>query len=423
MLLVALMAIAITLVQGSIAASVSWKTIKRSLDSPVPTAAIAVAQSGIEEAKARIVGIQAANLDSIGNPSFLPSPLTSFYFLTSNSWTFSKDPDYSAAFTNYIPVGTSGTSLTTALITANSTQSTLPYWAKARYKVELDAERAGHTTGTRHYTDGDGSTMLHNALNRGSIVYYGYRTSTDSKPVQFTTAGTTSASPVMLVMAYGQNGTTTKGIEVEMARDIGPPLYGAMYNEGNVTFSHAGSVSGIDACGVGPNRPPLYMQNPATVSNPGGVTYAGSPSTPQSGTLDVDRAGTINAMKGGGTVLTTDQDNVNFGSSTNYVTLYSNTSDPYNAGGLKIKNGTGYGTLLVDGDLILDDDFAWNGLIITTGTVTFKARGSDPAIVRGSILSNGVVTLDPGFNIQYDSCKIAKAMGPRPLKVFRWRRL
>lgn len=423
MLLVALMAIAITLVQGSIAASVSLNTIKRSIDSRVPAAATAVAQAGIEEAKARIVGIQAANLDYIGNPSYPADPLTSFYFLTSSSWTYSKDPDYNATLWNFVPTGTLGSALTTTLITANSAQSTLPYWAKMRYKVELDAERAGHTTGTRHYTDGDGSTTLHNALNRGNIVYYGYRTSTDSKPVQFTTAVTTTASPVMLIKAYGQNETLTKGIEVEMARDVGPPVYGAMYNEGNVTFSHSGSVSGIDACGVGPNRPPLYMQNPATVSNPGGTTYAGSPSTPQSGTLDVDRAGTINAMKGGGTVLTTDQDYVNFGSSTNYVTLYSNTSDPYNAGGLKLKHGTGYGTLLVDGDLELDDDFTWNGLIIVSGIVTFRGTAPDPTIVRGSILSNGVVTTDRGFNIQYDSCKIAKAMGPRPLKVFRWRRL
>jgi hypothetical protein len=33
------------------------------------------------------------------------------------------------------------------------------------------------------------------------------------------------------------------------------------------------------------------------------------------------------------------------------------------------------------------------------------------------------VTTDRGFNIQYDSCKIAKAMGMRPLKIIRWRRL
>jgi hypothetical protein len=77
----------------------------------------------------------------------------------------------------------------------------------------------------------------------------------------------------------------------------------------------------------------------------------------------------------------------------------------------------------VDGDLVLENDFVWNGLIIATGTVTFSGSLSDPSIIRGSILSNGVVTTSQGFNIQYDSCHIAKAMGPRPLKVFRWRRL
>jgi hypothetical protein len=424
MLLVAMLAIAVMSIQGSIATTAALNNITTSIKARVVMDATAVAQAGIEEAKARIVAIQAANLDSIGNPLVSPDPLTSYYFLTSNSWTYSKDPDYNADFSNYIPTGVSGPSLITTLISANSLQSTFPYWAKMRHKVELDAESRGHTTTTRHYTDGDGSTSTHTALDRGNIIYYGYRASTDSTPVQFTTAGFSNASPVELIMAYGENGTTTKGIEVEMARDLGPPVYSPMYSEGNVTFTHSGSVSGTDSCAVGPNRPPLYLQNPATVS--GSTTYAGSPATPQSGTLDVDRTATIQKMKAGATVVTADLDSVTFGSATNYVTVYTNTASPYNANGLQIINSTGHGTLLVDGDLILGGDVTWNGLIITTGRVTLQ-RTSDgvgePLIVRGAILSAGVDTLNSGYSIQYHSCHIAKAMGARPLKIIRWRSL
>jgi hypothetical protein len=425
MLMVAMMAIAVMTIQGSIAVTASLNNITTSVKTRVVRDATDTAQAGVEEAKARLMAIQAANLAYIGDPSVTITPFLSWYFLTSSSWTFSKDSDYSAAFTNLIPIGTTGSSLINTSITANSAQRTLPYWAKIRHKFELDAEKAGHTTATRHYTDGDGSTAVHTGTNLGNVIYYGYRTSTDNTPVHFTICSTctTNASPVELTRAYGQNGTSTKGIELEMARDVGPPLYAPLYSEGNVNFSsHSGSVNGTDNCGVGPNRPPLYLQNPATVS--GSPSYSGTPSTPQSGTLDVNREQTIETMKAGATVITTDQDNANFGDSSRYVTLYTDTSSPYNANGLQIRNSIGYGTLLVKGDLILGGDVTWNGLIIATGVVTLKTPedgGSKPLTVRGAILSNGVVTVNKAYNIRYDSCQIAKAMGVRPMKVIRWR--
>lgn len=426
MLLVAMLGIAVLTIQGSIAASTSLNNITNSVKSRTMQDASAVAEAGVAEAKARLQGLPGTNPKLVADPlatldllNPTPNPLWTAYLLTSNTWALTKDPDYNGAFTNYIPTAIS---LTATSLSANALQTALPYWVKIRHKVEFDAELAGHKTTSRHYTDNDGLTITHSALDRGNIIYYGYLSSTDSKPVQFTTAASTSASPVEIVTVFGQNGDATKAIEVEMARDVGAPVYAAMYSEGNVNFSKPGYVSGNDACGKAPNRPPVYTQDPATVS--GSNSYAGSPSTPQHGTLDVDRQGTIDAMKGGATVITTDKDGATYGSSSNYVTVYSDTSSPYNANGLRFKNTIGYGTLLVKGDVIFEKNVTWNGLIIVTGNVTYKAPEDDDEAtvnIRGTVMSAGVHTNKSGYDVRYNSCEIAKAMGTKPLKIIRWR--
>jgi hypothetical protein len=130
-----------------------------------------------------------------------------------------------------------------------------------------------------------------------------YLTSSATKPVQFTTTGTTRASPVELVTIYGRDGNYTKTVVAEMARETGPPLYAPLYSDGNINFARPGYISGTDACGIGPNRPPVYIQSPRTIS--GSNSYGGTPATPVSGTLDVNRSQTINSMKAGATVITT----------------------------------------------------------------------------------------------------------------------
>jgi hypothetical protein len=89
-----------------------------------------------------------------------------------------------------------------------------------------------------------------------------------------------------------------------------------------------------------------------------------------------------------------------------------------------LKDTTGYGTLLVKGDLILANNVTWNGLIIVTGQVTLKAPEDDDAAtlnVRGAILSAGIYAQKSGYDIRYDSCQLAKLMGTKPLKIIRWR--
>jgi hypothetical protein len=423
-LLVALMAVAMMTIQGSIALSTSFSNISRSIASRASTDTSANVEAGITEARARLMGLPATNPKLIGDPlatlnlvAPAPNPLWSAYVLTSSSWSFANDPGYNVAYTNYIPVA----SLTTTTIAANSVQNKLPYWAKIRHKREFDAEQDGHSPAHAHYLDGDGSTATHTAASPGNFIYYGYIAGS-STPREFTTAGATSFPPVEIVKSYSGSGSTQKAVQVYMAHDPGPALPSAIFSEGNVTFNNGGSYNGTDNCGVASAKPPVYTKNPATTAGVGWTVY--QPSAPTSGPIDFDIQGAINTLKAGATVLTADPPGGTYGSATNYVTVYSNTSSPLNVGGLKLQGVTGYGLLLVDGDLDFDDTTYWYGLVYVTGTVTFEAKNAHKAYLYGGLLAGGsVVSIDNGMVVNYDSCQIAKAMVSKPLKALRWRRL
>jgi hypothetical protein len=72
----------------------------------------------------------------------------------------------------------------------------------------------------------------------------------------------------------------------------------------------------------------------------------------QHGTLNIDIQSLMNSFRPSATsTITADQNGATYGSSTNYVTVYSDTDSPSNTQGLKLQNVTGYGILLVKGDL------------------------------------------------------------------------
>jgi len=120
------------------------------------------------------------------------------------------------------------------------------------------------------------------------------------------------------------------------------------------------------------------------------------------------------------TTLTADHNGTNFGSSTNYVTIYSDTSNPNNVQGLKIQNGIGYGLLLVEGDLTLGGGFDWNGLILVSGTLTFNGGGGGINI-RGAVLANQTVDINGNVDIRYDSCKVDSSLASAGLAVVSWK--
>jgi Tfp pilus assembly protein PilX len=382
--------------------------------------AVAAAEAGLEEARARLIG-SATDATFAGDPAATPNAVWTSYLLTTNSWQTSRDPYYNAARTNYVPTTASRTNTT---ITANSLQTTIAYWVKLQHKREYDAEQAGHTVAVPHYYDGDGSTTPHTAAAPGSLIYYGYgNPATPTKAVQFTTAGGAAYQPVEMLTAYGNSGGSVSVLQVEVGHDPGPPLPAVIYSRANFT-GHGSSmtISGLDQCGVAPAIGSVYTLAPGTTSLSGNPTLLGNPSSPQSGAMNIDIAGYINNLKDGATVVTSDQNGTNFGSASEYVTVYSNTSNPVNAGGLTIQNGTGYGLLLVQGDLVMGGGFVWNGLVLVTGNVTFNGGGS-AANIRGAVLGGAFESVNGGVDLAYDSCKIKNVFKQKPLRVLSWREL
>jgi len=419
-LVVALLVMAVLVLLGTTAVMTTSTDLKISSNYRQSEAAFYHAEAGIQEARERLKGT-ATTPNYAGDPATSADSLWCAYILSASSWNPAvKDPSYNSSYRNYFPTSGSPTSTTLA---GNSLQTAMTYYVKMRHKKEFDAEQDGHVSSSAHYYDGDGSTSTHSSSSPGNIVYYGYGDSsapTTAKP--FTTSSSTNARPVEIITAYGVSGSSQKLLEVEVVRPPGPVISAAVYAKQDVTGNGSSMlVNGNDNCGVAPALPPIYTLSPAVFNPSGSPTLLGSPAAAATGSLSVDIAGYVNSTKSAATVtLTADQNGGTIGSTTDYVTAYSDPSNPYNVGGLKLQNLTGYGTLLVTGDLTLGGGFNWNGLILVTGTLTLNGGGGGINI-RGAVLAEQTVDINGGLDIRYDSCEISNALNRQSLKILRWR--
>jgi Tfp pilus assembly protein PilX len=200
-----------------------------------------------------------------------------------------------------------------------------------------------------------------------------------------------------------------------------------IYTKGDVTGNgNSLTVSGNDACNGGTNLGSIYAKGDWDPN--GSPTLTGNPATPvENGTLDLDIAGMVSALKASANVtLTSDTNNQTYGSSTDYKIVYSNTSSPNNVNGLNLSNVTGWGILLVDGDLELGGGFNWNGIILATGAVRLNGGGGNQSLnIAGQLLSGTStvtdISLNGSNNITYNSCYVKKATAQAPLKVLSWK--
>lgn len=417
----ALIFLTIIALLGSTAVMVTTTDIKIGANHKINQQAFFAAEAGIAEARARLRG-PSSGANYAGDPAASVDPWWSAYILTSNSWQTSNDPDYHAGYKNYIPA--SGT-YTNTTISVNSLQTDISYFVKIRHKREYDAEQAGHTTSSLHYYDGDGSTSTHTSASPGNVVYWGYGDPSDATTAkQFTTSGATEHKPVDIITAYGISGSSVNIIAVEVITPPGPPVKSALYAKGSVTGNGSAlSISGVDNCGSAPSVSPIYTVSPSTTTLNGSPIMEGDPPSPTSGPDDFDIVDYVNTLKSSATeIITADQNGTNFGTSSSFVTLYSDTSNPYNVGGLKFQNLTGYGILLVEGDLVLGGGINWNGLILVTGVLTFNGGGSGVNIL-GTVLANQTVSINGGFDILYDSCMMDDALNTQSQKTISWRQV
>lgn len=381
------------------------------------------AEAGIEEARARLRAPK-THVNHAGDPATTFDKWWSAYILSSADVQLADDdPQYSSLYKNYIPTTSSHTNTT---LTANSLQSDIPYYVKIRHKLEHDAEDMGHTLAKPMYYDGDASTGTNPATSPGNIIYHGYGDpSQPTKAVQFTTSGATEFKPVEIITSYGIVGNSMKIVEAEVVRGIAPLILAAIYAKGDVTGNgDSAIIDGNDNCGESSALPSIYTKSPAVTVLNGTPATLPDPPGPVDGSIDIPLQDYVDGLKDSANNIITEDiiTSTTIGSSTNYLTSYSDTSNPFNVGGLKLTNTTGYGTLLVDGDMTFGGNFTWYGLIICTGTLTFNGGGGGINI-RGAVLADRTVDMNGGIDVKYDSCHIREATAAHSARIITWREI
>jgi Tfp pilus assembly protein PilX len=210
-----------------------------------------------------------------------------------------------------------------------------------------------------------------------------------------------------------------------------------LYSKDNTTLNGSSiSINGNDAgsC-AGSNLSAVYVysdpstDNTHTLTQNGSPTLSGNPAT-QTGTTNIDLQSYVDSLKGAATVtLTADvsaagNGTTSYGSSTNYVTVYSDATQQ-DDGELRLNNVTGYGILLVKGNLQLAGNIDWHGIIIATGVVTASGGGSNAKNIQGQVYSGasslGDTTVSGSVTIGYNSCEVKKSLSSQPLKVVNWK--
>ena len=293
------------------------------------------------------------------------------------------------------------------------------------FSDELNSSARKGANGT---LDGFSTTTDDQPLASGTlngISYAAYLTNDSADGV----SNTSDANGKVLITSVA-TGPNSSRATVEIIVQVNTSMASSpavVYSKGDVTGNGSSlTITGNDACSEETALGPIYTKEPATTSLSGNPTLSGSPSTPQQGTMDIDIAGIIDSFKASATtVLTDDQNGATHGSSTGYVTVYADTDDPPNNQGLKLQNVTGYGILLVKGDLTLGGGFNWNGIIYATGSVTLNGGGGAGINVHGQIYAGTStvtdVTLNGSNTLGYDSCAIKKALATQAFKVVSWK--
>jgi Tfp pilus assembly protein PilX len=266
-----------------------------------------------------------------------------------------------------------------------------------------------------------GLALANGTMNNGATSYTAYL-SNDQDSNGIYSVLDANGKVMITSIATGPDKSKAQ-VQTIVSVNPGPLSPAAIYSRGNVSGSGSPVVvSGNDSSGCGATAlAPAYTKEPATSNLSGAPILSGSPSSPQHGLLDIDFNGYIDTLKSAATTVTHDETYRNFGSSSNFVTVFSDTSSPYNDNGLTLNGGTGYGILLVKGDLFLGAGFQWNGIIFVSGSVTMNSgvnvRGQ---IYAGSSPVNDFI-INGGVDIRYHNCNVKLALALVPLKVVSWR--
>jgi hypothetical protein len=302
-----------------------------------------------------------------------------------------------------------------------------------------------------------------------ALFFYGKNTNSTGTGAQVLTITSLAVTPygsrrmVQYTVAAGPSAAAIPGFPAALTLDgngvcfAGPGSSGCGVNEirqGNNTFridgndldAPAGTPAGVSAIGFTNNSDSSSISAAAVPASnylsPSGVTAVGAVSIPpilqtpssldalvQSITQSADKVVD-------GPVTQSDSNNImpSGMSATNQMAVVVKGDLTINAW-----HNTGYGLLLVTGQLKYDPDASWNGIILVIGKGVFISNQSGPGQINGAVLiantrdssGNLLTNLGPasfsqtagGSGIHYSSKWIAAAQSAAPYQVLSFREI
>lgn len=300
----------------------------------------------------------------------------------------------------------------------------------ASFSEELAARVGANGVLNGYATSTDDSPIANSTTLVSGYAYNVYLT---NDPAEGASSTTDSNSKVVLTsVATGPNNVKAIVTTTVQLFNFSGESPAALYSKDNTTLNgsaitingnDAGTCSGSNLAGVYVYSDPS-TGNTHTLTQNGSPALGGNPAT-QTGTSSLDLEAYAETLKPGASVtLTEDVSGSSYGSASNYVTVYADATQQAD-GELRLNNVTGYGILVVKGDLQLAGNLDWHGIIIATGVVRSSGGGSNVKNIQGQVYSGssalGDTTVSGSITISYNSCDVKKAQSSQPLKMVNWK--
>lgn len=238
------------------------------------------------------------------------------------------------------------------------------------------------------------------------------------KPEQFTTTLGSLYAPVEVITSHGQVEGADSILQADVVHPAGSPLWAPIYVGNEVVFSgRMIIIQGMDTCGLFPaGLPPISLAPSASLIGTPGLT--GNPAIPQISPKALDLDEQIKGLKKGATPVLADLISVTLGSAASPAVHYAEPS----SGTLTVSQVTGYGILLVKGNVQIASPFLWEGLVVVSGQVTFTG-GLGSSTLNGALYADRVQVLHDDVSITLDTCPIAATLRTLPVQTLNWRQL
>jgi Tfp pilus assembly protein PilX len=289
-------------------------------------------------------------------------------------------------------------------------------------------EQMGYQSGNSNHVRYDNVSGLNytikiaHKVNAGGQVLRWGDTNTDGKYEENATTG----EPIYVITAIGRNSGAAKSVRIEATRT--PPLtsISALYTKNNLVIKGSSTyISGNEGTETGPG-----VVSKGSISENGNPSVLGTPPTVSNSPYDIDVGAMIDANRGKanysltstGTMTGMNWGTPTAGATSNSPLTCATDNVVYVSGNVKLAGGTmGCGMLLVDGNLELNGGFLWYGPILVRGSLSYTGGGQKN--VTGGILAGGTGSVDDiGGNavILHSSSALHQVTGKMPLTVLRW---